>query len=155
LSNSKLNSLKIIVFLDEESFHHESFRQDRKLEDCQCVPSFQCPSENIVNLADLIGPNSSNLQQTSEEFQQLQTTTNSGFPAVVTGTGFSGIKDYSILIDPRTLPKEILAQEDSDDTLDLSIENTTTERLVFYHIVMAFGWDLRVVGLNPGTSGNL
>lgn len=110
-----------------EPVQSETFRHDRKLDECQCVPSFQCPTDDIFNLSNLIGSN--NVQQTLEGLEQSQIPTTEGpsnFPKV-TGTGFSGITDYSILIDPRTLPKEILAQ-DSSDTLDLSEEHSTTSK---------------------------
>lgn len=113
----------------------DSFRNQRRLEECYCIPSHQCPSESIVYLSNQIPAaspplnsgnfnNFNNFQQTNGGFEQLKSSQSGGFIGEVISEGISGgVKDYSGLIDPRTLPKDILAKENSD-TLDLSEQRT-------------------------------
>ena len=106
--------------------HHTSAgtgnREGREL-DCYCVPTEQCPSSSVMNL---LGLTSNHIQHNnnhiSNNFNAGQRPAREQLPEPD-----RPVKDYSNLINPRILPKDIVAvgsndKEDAEDhdTLDLA-----------------------------------
>jgi len=81
---------------------------------------FGSSSHQQPEFGQLNSPNTgsglSGFSQSNSGFNQIKSIANNEFLS-------GGVRDYSALIDPRNLPKDILASEDSD-TLDLSDSNT-------------------------------
>ena len=61
--------------------------------------------------------------------------------SVVTDSG-KPVKDYSDLINPRVLPKDIVAETEDADTLDLSAGELSTKSVLYVTTLLTFHLDI-------------
>ena len=120
--------------------HHQnhgptSNREGRDLE-CYCVPEQQCPTSSVMNAFGLANNhvNQNFISQNSNQQLNSINNVNNGFGNLQGRPSReqlpdAPIKDYSNLINPRILPKDIVAADSNEkedgedhDTLDLSEE---------------------------------
>ena len=126
-SNKKTHSF----YVDNHNNHADTGNREGRELDCYCVPKEQCPSSSVMNPFGL----------TSNHIQNHNQHHNNHHNNHITNLGNAGqrpareqlpdptlpVKDYSNLINPRILPKDIVAvgsndKEDAEDhdTLDLT-----------------------------------
>jgi len=112
--------------LDRDDHPVESQREQRRLEECYCVPAAQCPVGSIQNILSSFAsaPNNAFNTGANNGFNNgAGGQFNNQFNGQLRGEPSSGaiapVTDYSGLINPRDLHKDILASENTD-TLDLT-----------------------------------
>ena len=120
---SKFERLLRFYAGDHHGHANDGNREGRELE-CYCVPAEQCPSNSVMHSFG----GSNHVQQTNNHVQNPfinQRPAREQLPDPV-------VRDYSNLINPRILPKDIVAAdkegEDDNDNLDLAEKSDKTPR---------------------------
>ena len=123
-------------YIDNHHDHADTGNREGRELDCYCVPAEQCPSSSIMNA---FGLTSNHVQHHNQHNNNINNHHNNHISNNVNAGQRPAreqlpeqqrpVKDYSNLINPRILPKDIVAVGSNDkadaedhDTLDLTEE---------------------------------